>query len=129
MSRSQDPMDPTALLEKKIEEAELDLTDVQVNAVIMALWDVLTRHFGMLDELFKRLRRVQRGTLSINSLDKWVEEQDSPGGPTEHFKQLLLKADVELEDEAVVSALAVAKDVFIYADKCIDSVFEKLEQQ
>jgi hypothetical protein len=34
MSGLQDPMEPIALLEKKIDEAELDLTDVQVHDVI-----------------------------------------------------------------------------------------------
>jgi hypothetical protein len=130
MSASQDSADPiTALLEQKIEEAELDLTDVQVSDVIRALCDVLARQAKMTLELLERARRVKRGKLSINQLEAWVEEQERAGGPTEHFKRLLLKADVDLEDEAVVAAMAVARDVLIYADTFIGSVFEKLGQQ
>jgi hypothetical protein len=130
MSASKRSVDPVeAMLDQKIEEAGLDLTDVQVNDVISALCDVLARQAKMMVELFERARRVKRGKSSISQLEAWVEEQDGTGGPTEHFKRLLWKADVDLEDEAVVAAMAVAKDVLIYADTFIDSVFEKLGQQ
>ena len=129
MSGSQDPMDPMALLEQKIEEAELDLTDVQVHDVIRALCDVQARQAKITLELLERARRVKRGKLSIKRLEEWVKEQDKAGGAAEHFKRLLLKADVDLEDEAVVAALAVARDVLIYADRFIDTVFETLGQQ
>jgi hypothetical protein len=130
MSATKNPVHPLeALLDQKIEEAGLDLTDVQVNDVIAALCDVLARQARLTVELLERARRVKRGKLSINELDKWVEEQDGTGGPTEHFKRLLWKADVDLEDEAVVAAMAIARDVLIYADTFIDSVFETLGQQ
>jgi hypothetical protein len=130
MSATKHPVHPLeALLDQKIEEAGLDLTDVQVHDVISALCDVLARQARIAVELLEGARRVKRGKSSINQLEAWVEEQDGTGGPAEHFKRLLWKADVDLEDEAAVAAIAVAKDVLIYADNFIDSVFETLGQQ
>jgi hypothetical protein len=130
MSATERPVqDIGSLLEQKIEEAELDLSDVQVHDVIMALCDVLARQAKMTVELLERARRVKRGKLSINQLEAWVEEQDSIGHSREHFTRLLLKADADLEDEAVIAAMAVVRDVWIYAGNVFDSVFETLEQQ
>jgi hypothetical protein len=130
MTASQDSTHPLeAMLDQKIEEAELDLADVQVKAVITALCDVLARDAELTVELFDRFGRVRLGKLSIDRLEEWVKEQDSAGGPTEHFKRLLFEAGVDLEDDAVIAAMTVAKDVLIYAGNFIDSVFETLGQQ
>ena len=131
MSGSQDPMDPMALLEQKIEEAELDLTDVQVHDVITALCKALAQDAKMVVQLMLRARRVKRGTMSMSRLEAWVKEQESKGGVVEHFKRLLLEAEVDFDDEAVVEAMAVARDVLIQADHFIGSLleFKSLEQQ
>jgi hypothetical protein len=124
MSGSQDPMDPMALLEQKIEEAGLDLTDVQVHDVIAALSKVLARHLEMTLQLLKRARRVKHGKMSMSKLEAWVKEQESKGGVIEHFKRLLLEAEVDFDDEAVIEAMAVAIDVLIQADNFIGSILE-----
>jgi hypothetical protein len=118
-----------SLLDQKIEEAELDLADVQVKAVITALCDALARDAKITVELFERARRVKRGKSSISQLEAWVEEQDNAGDAVQHFIRLLLKADVDLEDDAVIAAMTVAKDVLIHAGHVIDSIFERLAQR
>jgi hypothetical protein len=131
MSGLQDPMEPIALLEKKIDEAELDLTDVQVHDVIAALCTALAQHLKIVVQLMRSARRVKRGTMSMSRLEAWVEEQDRKGGVVEHFKRLLLEAEVDFEDAAVIEAMAVARDVLIEADNFIGSIleFKSSEQQ
>jgi hypothetical protein len=127
MSATESPVqDIESFLDQKIEEAELDLSDVQVKAVIMALCDALARDAKITVELFERVRRVKRGKLSISQIEAWVEEQERAGDAVQHFIRLLFKADVDLEDDAVIVAMTVAKDVLIYAGHVIDSVFEEL---
>jgi hypothetical protein len=129
MSATESPVrDIESFLDQKIEEAGLDLSDVQVKAVITAVCDVIAWQAKTAMELLKRCRRVQLGKLSMSRLDAWVEEQDTNGDPMEHFKRLLLKAEVDLEDEAVIEALGVARDVLIHAYKYTDSVFEKFNK-
>jgi hypothetical protein len=132
MCASQDSTGSIAtLLEQKIEEAELDLTDVQVSAVIMALCDVLSRHAEMAVQLLERARRVKRGKLSMKRFEAWVKEHDDTYDSKQHFRRLLLEAAVDLDDEAVRATMAVAIDVWTHAGNVFDSVFdiETLEQQ
>lgn len=130
MSATERPVqDIGSVLDQKIEEAGLNLSDVQVKAVITAVCDVLAQQAKVAVELLKRCRRVHLGKLSISRLDAWVEEQDKKSDPMEHFKRLLLKAEVDLEDEAVLEAIAVARDLLVHASQDINSVFEKLAPQ
>jgi hypothetical protein len=121
MNASKDPkhMDLVmTVLEQKIEEAELDLTDVQVNDVIMALCKVLVRHAEMGLQLLGRARDVKRGRMSMKRLETWVEEQDGRGDDMHYLERLLLKADLDFEDEAVIAALQVVKEVLTYFAEC-----------
>jgi hypothetical protein len=92
---------------------------------------VLARHAEMTLQLLERARRVERGKLSMRRLEAWVKEQDDTYDSKRHFKHLLLKAEVDFDDEAVRAAMAVAIDVWIYAANVFDSVFdiETLEEQ
>jgi hypothetical protein len=129
MSVTEGPVqDIESFLDQKIEEAGLDLSDVQVKAVITAVCEVIAWHANTTMELLKRCRRVQLDKLSMSRLLEWAEEQDRKGDPAEHVKRLLLKADVDLEDEAVIEALGVARDVLIHSYKYTDSVFEKFNK-
>jgi hypothetical protein len=72
-------MDPMALLEQKIEEAELDLTDVQVHAVIKALCKVLQRHANMMVEIVV----CRAPVFSAISTQDWDEGRWTKGASTE----------------------------------------------
>jgi hypothetical protein len=74
MSVTKRPMHPIeSLLDQKIEEAGLDLTDVQVNEVIKMLIKVMRQNTENLKRLLDRARAVVRGRISPAQFKAWVE--------------------------------------------------------
>jgi hypothetical protein len=115
MSVTKRPMHPIeSLLDQKIEEAGLDLTDVQVNEVIKMLIKVMRQNTENLKRLLDRARAVVRGRISPAQFKAWVEEQNEAGGDMQHLYMLLCNAEIDLDDEAVNAAVLVAEDVLAH---------------
>jgi hypothetical protein len=107
-----------ALLDKRVDEAELDLSDVQVSSVIDAMYGVLKWRTGtikrVLDQLCSAVRRRAPQTQThamIKQLDTLTENINGD------FEKQLWDMGLDFEDEAVIAAIKVAKEILAYGQK------------
>jgi hypothetical protein len=106
-----------ALLDKRVDEADLDLSDVQVKSVIGAMYGTLhwrnETMLGIIDRFTE-----SRGKARAERSDRFQKELEAfTANINGDFENQLWDMGLDLADEAVSAAVRIAREVLNYAQE------------
>jgi hypothetical protein len=103
------------LLDKRIDEAELDFSDVQVRSVMRTMFELIDARNEARREFAKVVLRMMRGKTSMQQVDAIATKlDDSTGRLVGLLEARLWNMGIEFDDEKVIAAMTVAKEVLTY---------------
>jgi hypothetical protein len=125
MSRRKSPMAETSTsfffdtlddwLDQKIDEAEIDLADVQVQSVIQTMYKLVTARARALGAVAEAGVSMMCGEATMQEFDAITAKLDEGYAQQNHILLARLwSSGVDFDDEKVIEALTFAKEVLTY---------------
>jgi hypothetical protein len=103
-----------SLLEQRVDEGKVNVTNAQVRVVFETLNEILEAECEAREEL---LRMTKGSTRQIAAISQ--ELDDNYEGIFSRLETRLSEMGIELHDEKVIAALAVVKEFLTYADELL----------
>jgi hypothetical protein len=102
-------------IDKKIDEADIDLADPQVRGVIQTMYELVTARAKALRDFADVVLRMHRGKASMQEVDAITAKLDDDYAELiDLLFARLWDAGIDFDDEKVIEALTFAKEVLVH---------------